>query len=46
LSTQSILSDTRSSIAVFALALGHRKFNINIDTVTYPKSCAASKTAL
>jgi len=46
LSTQSILSRTRSSMAVFALALGHRKFNINIDKLTYPRSCAVSRTAL
>lgn len=46
LSTHNILSETRSSMAVLALALGHRRFNMSIETLTYPSSCAASNTAL
>lgn len=46
LSTHNILSETRSSMAVLALALGHRRFNMSIETLTYPRTCAASRTAL
>lgn len=46
LSTQSMLSDIRSSIAVLVLALGHLRFSISIGILTYPRSCAAFRTAL
>ena len=46
LSTHNILSATKSSIAVFALALDHLRFSTSVDSVTYPIIWAAERTSL